>query len=885
MKFIKKQKYILSTFGISFLIMMIGFIVLGLYPFGKSQIMVIDSWHQYYPFLQELHEKLQHGDSLFYSWNMGLGSNFLLVMAYYAFSPIYLLSVIFPREYLREFMMLATAIKIALAGSFFAIYLRGTFKKEDYSIVGFGLFYAFCGFAMGYYWNIMWLDAMALLPLIMLGLNKVVDGKGFALYVIALAVAVISNFYIGFFICEFILIYYFVVYFTRTSGFNLSHFVKKTLLIGLYSIIAVGLAAIVLLPTFRGLQLSHAVNATFPTEFKTYFSILEILNNMLAGVSPSVKSGLPNIFSSFLALYLLGVFFISNEVRIKEKVMSFILIAFFVLSFNINYLNFVWHGFHFPNEVPYRFAFIFSFLILTWAYKGLENLETLPKKQFWFISLSLLGYLLVSEKQDLSDVVFYVSLGALALYTILIQMYRYEVIRKKAFVIGLCVMMLAESLLSAVMGTGTTGASTRDSYPYLGDEISEAVESIYAADDEAYRLEMVKWYSTNDPALYTYRGVSMFSSTVNSKISIFTQKLGLAASPEANRYLYAASTPLVNGMLGVKYFLGRDHAGTEQNEGYSLMSKTEKISIYKNNFPLPLGFVVDDMVYNWNNTHRSPFLVQEDFVRAATGQDVKLYADVPITSENYVNMESKGLDNIRYSYRNIDSGKVGNATVLINAPEKKQMYLYMFANRSYKTKVTVLEKTIEYETRRGLIIDLGILEQGTEIKLEFETQAAKDGYYNLQAVTFDAEAYAQVHQELADEPFQITEFKSSKIVGTVDAKQSGVMYTSIPYEPGWTVKVDGVKAVVDPIQNAMIAFPVSAGRHDVIMTYVPDGLVVGLLISLVSLLGFIVLYLRFERKPRDKNTKYDLNSKTVKTSDIAETHKVEANTVESPHVD
>lgn len=98
MKFIKKQKYILSTFGISFLIMMIGFIVLGLYPFGKSQIMVIDSWHQYYPFLQELHEKLQHGDSLFYSWNMGLGSNFLLVMAYYAFSPIYLLSVIFPRE-------------------------------------------------------------------------------------------------------------------------------------------------------------------------------------------------------------------------------------------------------------------------------------------------------------------------------------------------------------------------------------------------------------------------------------------------------------------------------------------------------------------------------------------------------------------------------------------------------------------------------------------------------------------------------------------------------------------------------------------------------------------------------------------------------------------
>ena len=476
--------------------------------------------------------------------------------------------------------------------SFFAIYLRGTYKKEDYSIVGFGLFYAFCGFAMGYYWNIMWLDSMALLPLIMLGLNRVIDGEGFSLYVITLALALISNFYIGFFICEFILIYYFILYFTKMSGFNLNHFVKKTLLIGLYSAIAVGLAAIVLLPTFKGLQLSHAVNTTFPTDFKTYFSILEILNNMLAGVSPSIKSGLPNIFSSFLALYMLGLFFASTEIRVKEKVMSFILITFFILSFNINYLNFIWHAFHFPNEVPYRFAFIFSFLILNWAYKGFENLETLPRRHFWFISLAFLGYLLVNEKLELSDVVFYVSLGALALYTILIQMYRYEIIRKKAFVIGLCVMILAESILSAILGTTTTGASARESYPYLGDDIREAVASIYASDDEAYRLEMIKWYSTNDPTLYTYRGVSMFSSTVNSKISVFTQKLGLAASPEANRYLFAASTPLVNGLLGVKYFLAREPAGTQQNAGYSLMSSNEKVSIYKNSYPLPLGFEI-----------------------------------------------------------------------------------------------------------------------------------------------------------------------------------------------------------------------------------------------------------------------------------------------------
>jgi len=865
MRFIKRHIYIVATFAIAFVVMLTGFAVTGKYPVGENQIMVIDSWHQYYPFLQELHYKLQHGESIFYSWNMGMGSNFFLVMAYYAFSPIYLLSIVFPKESLREFMMLATALKIALAGAFFSIYLKGIFKKEDYTITGFGLLYAFCGFAMGYYWNIMWLDGMALLPLIILGLNRVIEGKGFVLYIITLALSLISNFYIGFFICEFILFYYFLLYFIKTEGFSVENFLKKTVLVGIYSLLAVGIAAVVLLPTFRGLQLSHAVNSTFPTTFKTYFSTLEILNNMLAASSPTVKAGLPNVFSGFIALYLMGFFFVSTNVSIKEKVVSFLLIVFFILSFNINYLNYIWHAFHFPNEVPYRFAFIFSFLVIGWAYRGFENKDTIPRKNIWFIGLAFMAYLIVNENLALKDEVFYTSLGALALYSILFLTYRYDKIRPKAFMIAFSILLIGEVILSAILGTSTTGGSARDSYPYLGDEVKSAIEDIYAADDSAYRLEMVKWYSTNDPTLYGYRGVSMFSSTVNAQVSKFTKSLGLAASPESNRYLYAASTPLVNGLMGVKYLIGRDHAGTDLNAGYTLLSKGEKVSVYENKYPLPLGFVVDYGVYNWNNTYRSPFDVQEDFVKAATGQATKLYEDVPISSENYVNMERKSLDDIRYGYKNLDSSKVGNATLFFNAPETKQMYLFMFANRSYKTKVTVGDKTIEYETRRGLIVDLGVLEQGTEIKLEFEVQAANDGYFNLQMVTFDEAAYSTVHQNLADETFQIDTFKASKIEGTVTSNQDGVLYTSIPYELGWKVKVDGEEVYIDPIQNAMIAFPVSQGTQEVKMTYVPYGFTQGLFISLLSLAITIGLYIKIER-PEQKSRELLAKSEPSETS-------------------
>lgn len=848
--YISKHKHIFATFAISFLFIMTSFAAIGLFPFGKNQIMVIDSWHQYYPFLQELHAKLQSGQSLFYSWNVGLGSNFLLVMAYYAFSPLYLLSIIFPKEYLREFMMLATGLKIALAGTFFSIYLRGVFKKDDYSITGFGLLYAFCGYAVGYYWNVMWLDAMALLPLIILGLHRVIDGEGFTLYVVSLAVALISNFYIGFFICEFIIIYYIALYFMKTTGFSLTGFMRTSIKALLFSILAVGIAAIVLLPTYKGLQLTHAVNSTFPAKFDTYFSVLEILNNMLPGTQPSTKSGLPNIFSGFLAVYMLIVYYLSTEIRIKEKAISFLLIVFFILSFNINYLNYIWHGFKFPNEVPYRFAFVFSFMIITWAYQGFQHFESLPRKQLWFIGLGFLGYLLINEKFGLKDTVFYVSLGALALYSILFLMYRYETIRYRAFAIALAVLVLSEALLSGIIGTTTTGSSSRTSYPYLGDDIRTAVKTIKESDADVYRIEMTKWYSTNDPTLYRYNGVSMFSSTVNANISKYVQKLGLAASPESNRYLYAASTPLVNGLMGVKYFLGRDYSGTAENAGYALKKQTGKVSIYENKYPLPLGFVVDYSVYNWNNAFRSPFDVQKDFILTATGIEAELFENVEPTAENYENMTRKSQDNIRYNYSNNDSGKVGNATLTFVAPETKQMYFYMFANRSYKTHVTVKDNKQEYETRRGLIVDLGVLEEGTEIKLEFEVQAARDGYFNLQMVTFDEAKYAEVHEALSREPLEITTFKESKIVGTVTTDRDGILYTSIPYEPGWKAKVNGNDVYIDAIHNAMIAIPIEQGTHEIELTYVPDGFMMGLGISFASLIVWGLLFMKFERKKK-----------------------------------
>ena len=86
------------AFFIPLILMWVGFACIKVFPFGKEQILVQDAWHQYYPFLVELRSKLINGESLFYTWNNGLGMNFLALAAYYLASPLNLLLLFLLRE-------------------------------------------------------------------------------------------------------------------------------------------------------------------------------------------------------------------------------------------------------------------------------------------------------------------------------------------------------------------------------------------------------------------------------------------------------------------------------------------------------------------------------------------------------------------------------------------------------------------------------------------------------------------------------------------------------------------------------------------------------------------------------------------------------------------
>ena len=177
-----KWNYLALAFAFPFVGMLFVMLISQYEPFGKYAILYSDMYHQYYPFFVEFRRALLSGESLLYSWSVGLGMDYLGLIAYYLASPLNLLSVLVPEGILLEFFSLLTPLRLGLAGLSFAYLLKKLFGQNDLSISMFGTFYALCSWALGYLWNIMWMDTFALLPLVVLGTILLLRDKKYVLY-------------------------------------------------------------------------------------------------------------------------------------------------------------------------------------------------------------------------------------------------------------------------------------------------------------------------------------------------------------------------------------------------------------------------------------------------------------------------------------------------------------------------------------------------------------------------------------------------------------------------------------------------------------------------------------------------------------------------------
>lgn len=822
----KKRLPLLASFFIPLIITIIVCIDHGVYPFGEECILHVDMYHQYCPFFTEMMNKLKDGGSLLYSWNIGLGSDFVSLYAYYLASPMNWLLLICPKNHVIEFMTILIMLKIALCGLTFGYYLREHFEKNHFAISMFASAYALSAFVAAYSWDIMWMDCIFLAPLIILGLERLVKQGKCILYTIALACSILTNYYISIMICIFLVLYFVILWLENKEnrGKSILHFAGCSLLAG-------GMGAVLLLPEMEILSYSGSSGITFPEKMEWYFNIIAELARSCAITAPYTgRDHWPNIYCGVFMLLFIVLYVLNRKISWKKKVSRLLFLAFFVLSFANNMLDFIWHGFHFPDSLPGRQSFLYIFLLLCIGYETFLHLRGnhvihVGIAVVLSMALLLVGKI-VSDESLVDGDAFIMTAVLIGCYAVVFVFYLAGTKPVKKGMLRLsCVIVLVELTLNFDL----TGFDTTSRTAYVEamsdyQTVLAEAEMLEGQDNitNFYRTEELERKTKNDAALFGYKSGTQFSSLMNINVSRFYRKLGMEGGK--NFYCINGATPLSAAMLSLKYVIADN--GREDGPLRTLVSQSGETHLYENKYVLPLGFMMsEDVIDAWDYKNGNEITVQNELAFLLGAKDdmlQKMDAD-SITTEN------------------------GITTIEVNQTG------YLYATYDNKAVDNMTEQTSDGRTKsftkcsHGYTLDLGYCKAGTTVSVTNEDEA----FILMDAYVLNEASVDAAFETLNRQTMELETFSDTRVTGTIDVTEAGRLIFSIPDEDGWTLLVDGEEVEAEDFGDTFISVHLEKGTHEICLKYKTPGLIKGAAIS-IACLGIFLGVTYWERKRKNE---------------------------------
>lgn len=864
---IKENASLILAFLIPVIVLSTIFAGQGVVPFGDSIYLRSDCYHQYAPFYRELYRKITEGGSFTFSWNIGMGVNFSAIYSYYLASPInLLLGIIAPGGNVLITIDILIILKTGLCGFTMAYYLSKKYGKKRVLAALAGAFYAMSSYMAAFSWNIMWLDCLLLLPIVVLGIEKLVNEKKYLMYTIALGVAIFSNYYIAIMICIFSVLYFAVILFTSECKKDAKYFLSRVWLFGKYSLIAGGIGAAMILPAFYALAYTASGDMNFPEMWSNYFSILDMLSRSMIDVPVSIfNAHEPNLYCTVAVFLFVPLYCISEKVNRSEKIGKLILIAIFLISFNMNIPNYIWHGFHFPNSLPARESFIYIFLLITMAYEAVIHIKDFTTKQIGGCFAGAIAlFVYIEEKyvntNDYPFQIVYVSAIFLAAYFFVAILYKNKRINRPVAIYLAIVVCVGEIAINSTEDS----AYSVTGYSYYFQDNDAITDVISQVDDkDIYRIEKAVRRTKNDAAWNDYHGVSIFSSTASSYFTDYLGYLGFEKS--TNAYSFYGYTPFTAALLDVRYVIANDE-GIANKEKVHFKAKSEDGMkyLYEYDYILPLGFMIPSYFNElWEMMGNNPFAVQNSFAETATG-----------VSGMFTQLNASSVDKTSY----ID----------VNEDADVFFYCTTYADTVNYTASTPDGSFNYSDSVSGLkhrqIVHVGEVPAGTTINVT--TSDSDVNSLQLYAYMLNYDKLDQVMEKLGDETFNITEYDDTYIKGEITALEDGQMYTSIIYDEGWKAYVDGVEVEISSVKSAMLTVPVTKGTHTIELKYKPAGFALGWLITIGSILILVCCVLYDENKKkilRDKQKKEEEEKEDSKQENKQDDEKdvIDKNTEEA----
>ena len=875
-------KTLLACFGIPTAAMIVLYCCLTVWPTGENSVLVLDLNAQYIYYFEQLRDIITSGESLLYSFERALGGEFMGIFAYYLSSPFSLIIALFPKNSITEAMYLILVLKTGFCGLTFGYYLTKTRPSLSgvYRVM-FSVMYALCSYVVVMQNNVMWIDNVIAFPMILLAVDELINHGKFKMYVIFLVYSIMSNFYIGYMMCLFVLVWFFVRYFMLTPSernpmHENMHFIKTLGNIAVWSILALLISAIIILPVYYSLTFGKLEFSDPKYTPKQMFEFADLVTKAFFGSYDNVRpSGMPFIYCGTLALILAPLYFFTDSVPTRKKVGYGAMLLFLIVGFNFSIADIIWHGMQRPNWLNARFAFMFVGLMLTIAVDAFMNLEKIGAKAakisavLWCVLLVILtkiGYDHLPDFKSVWPSILIFFLISAVLPSCVKAMKDPDVCRKAAF--ALCGIIIAEAVGNGVVMLYAldedVGVAKRNSYRQMIETYEPAVEIFKEAesDDSFYRAEKLEHRKKNDNFALDINGMSNSTSTLNARAIALMSQFGY---PSMSHWtLYGGGTPVTDAIFGIKYLMVDD---TEDNiptyipSMYELIGSTEdRINVYENPYSLSIAFSANESILEYDappvpeegeeeeeaeedDDYIEPFKYMNEMLEAMVGHEVDIWRRVDIDSSDYSGCDTIFVKDHRGYEKTSDlSAKL---TYILNIESTDSVFLYFPSGypRDAHIKVNGDDFGDYFDNETFAIREMGSFEEGDEVEVELFLD--EDKIYLRSGCSyfwyFDEEQFESVMEELSDGTLDAHSEKDTYIHGdiTVPAGDS-VVFTTIPYDAGWEVKIDGtVTETTAVLDETLLAFRITEGEHTVELTYKPDCVKFGLILSGAGLLIFL----------------------------------------------
>lgn len=831
-------------------------------PFGNSSILTVDLGQQYIDFFAYFRSTvLHHFNTFFYSFSKDLGGDMLGVFSYYLMSPLNLLILFFPGKNLSAGVLILLILKYGLSGLSFAWLLDKTHLQSGIRLIGFATAYALMGWMIANQLNVIWLDVLILLPLVIYGLIKLLNGGRATTYVIWLTILLIDNYYMAWMVAIFSIL--FTLYYQ--SGHSLSASEKGhrfASYVG-HSLLAVLLAAWLLLPTLYSLSQSKGTYTETKWHFKFEYFAPKMLAKLFSGSFnfDQMPNGQPNIFVGALMIFGFLLYFTNRKFSRKNRIITAIISAFFVLSMCFQPLDLLWHAGQFPVWYPYRFSFLVCFWMIWLAANTLTagfRINRLQISGLLIILLIVSLYLYLNLKSfsylSSSQLLFGIGISLIAIVWLHLPRKYTPLIYDILFVL----LVVADSGINAVVSLNNISYVSQADFGNYTTQLNKTISKLPSMKQNFYRVGQTFMRTKDDPMQGDFYSASHFGSTLEPSIPAFMGSIG---QPDGDGFVtYTNGTQVSDSLLSMQYFMTT--ATPTSIVAQQMVAKTLPIvsnkpdvnrfkqisgdaltKTYHNSNALPIAFGASNLLAKQKLTTKDPLAYQAQIYQSLAG--IKTNQNKLFQVQNFDNVS---FENIQQSSK--ITGIILKKKDLLKPAAIKMTFTPKTNNSYYLTMGSELDEDAgtyylngkelnQYPTYRNtIVVNVASQQKDEPITITFKLKHQTLWLQNVSLYMLNQTKFNQMHSQLANEPLKVKSSSSTKITGNINIKKSHqLLMTTIPYSQGWQVQIDGKKVATQKVAKTFLAVPISKGHHRVVIKYRSPFFILGTIISGVTLVA------------------------------------------------